>query len=241
MKFFQQYKLVARAWRYRLIIDKAEIQYLLHNIKTNDRCIDIGAHKGAYTYWMSKCVGEKGEVYAFEPQPQLFKSFEGAIISSKILNIQLSQLGFSDTIGVNRLIVPNGQVSPSASFHLKKTDKDTTHEINTTTLDNFFTANNISEINFIKCDVEGHELEVFQGGENFFKINRPKILVESEARHCGEKKVNDFFSYMKDIDYCGYYFEDGSLKSIDNYNLFEFQIDPKRSTYINNFVFEPKQ
>ena len=116
MKFFQQYKLVARAWRYRLIIDKAEIQYLLHNIKTNDRCIDIGAHKGAYTYWMSKCVGEKGEVYGFEQQPQLFKSFEGAIISSKILNIQLSQLGFSDTIGVNSLIVPNGQVSPSASF-----------------------------------------------------------------------------------------------------------------------------
>ena len=106
MKFFQKYKLVARAWRYRLIIDKAEIQYLLHNIKTNDRCIDIGAHKGAYTYWMSKCVGEKGEVYGFEQQPQLFKSFEGAIISSKILNIQLSQLGFSDTIGVShRLIV----------------------------------------------------------------------------------------------------------------------------------------
>ena len=86
---------------------------------------------------MSKCVGEKGEVYGFEQQPQLFKSFEGAIISSKILNIQLSQLGFSDTIGVNRLIVPNGQ---------------------------------------------------------------------------------------------------GISKRI----VFEFQIDPKRSTYINNFVFEPK-
>ena len=35
--------------------------------------VDIGAHKGAYTYWMSKYVGEKGKVFSFEPQPQLNK------------------------------------------------------------------------------------------------------------------------------------------------------------------------
>ena len=156
MKFFQQYKLVARAWRYRLIIDRGEIQYLIHNIKKNDICIDISARKGAYSYWMSKFVGEKVEVYAFDLQPQLFKSSQGAIASSKISNIQLSQPSFSNTIVVNSLIVPNGLVSPSASFHLEKTDKD------------------------------------------------------------------------------------AALKSIDNYDLFEFQIDPKLSTYINNFVFEPK-
>ena len=156
MKFFQQYKLVARAWRYRLIIDRGEIQYLIHNIKKNDRCIDISANKGACCYWMSKFVGEKVKVYAFDPQPQLFKSFQGAITSSKISNIQLSQPGFSNTILVNSLIVPNGLVFPSASFQMKKTDKD------------------------------------------------------------------------------------AALKSIDNYDFFEFQIDPKQSTYINNFVFEPK-
>lgn len=157
MKFFQQYKLLAHAWLYRLIINGGEIQCIIHNIKKNDRCICIGPHKGAYSYWMSKFFGEKGEAYAFKPQPLLFKSFQRAIISSKISNVQLSQPGFSSTIGVYSLIVPNGLVSPSASFHLKKTDKD------------------------------------------------------------------------------------AALKGIDNYDFFEFQIDPKRSTYINNFVFEPKQ
>ena len=34
--------------------------------------------------------------------------------------------------------------------------------------------------------------------------------------------------------------KDAALKSIDNCDFFEFQIEPKQSTYINNFVFEPK-
>ena len=33
--------------------------------------MDIGAHKGAYVYWMQRAVGPSGTVFAFEPQVAL--------------------------------------------------------------------------------------------------------------------------------------------------------------------------
>ena len=62
---------IFRAWRYRLLIEKPEIIFLLNHLKLGQVVLDIGAHKGAYTYWMSNRVGESGRVIAFEPQPEL--------------------------------------------------------------------------------------------------------------------------------------------------------------------------
>lgn len=64
-------RLIYRAWRYRLRIDPGEIRYLLATLRPGRMALDIGAHKGAYSYWMSKAVGPWGEVIAFEPQPEL--------------------------------------------------------------------------------------------------------------------------------------------------------------------------
>ena len=64
-------RLVYRAWRYRLVIDADEIRYLRRTVLPADQVIDAGAHKGGYSYWLSKFVGRSGHVTAFEPQPEL--------------------------------------------------------------------------------------------------------------------------------------------------------------------------
>ena len=75
---------VFRAWKYRLKVEKHEIHFMLQNLKAGQSTIDIGAHKGAYTYWMSKYVGEMGQVFAFEPQPLLYKKLKNLIKISRI-------------------------------------------------------------------------------------------------------------------------------------------------------------
>ncbi len=55
-----------------------------------------------------------------------------------------------------------------------------------------------------------------------------------------KKKGNDFTDFMKSINNCGFCTEYKRLKNTDNFELFEFQLDPKKITYINNFVFETK-
>jgi hypothetical protein len=43
-----------RAWSYKFVKDPGEIKYLLHYLSSGDIAVDIGANKGAYTYWMAK-------------------------------------------------------------------------------------------------------------------------------------------------------------------------------------------
>ena len=50
---------IFRAWRYRLVIEKHEIQFMLNHLKLGYTAIDIGALKGAYNYWMAKYVGKE--------------------------------------------------------------------------------------------------------------------------------------------------------------------------------------
>ncbi len=232
-------KWVSRAWRYRLRIEKHEIGFLIKNLKPGQVAVDIGAHKGAYTYWMSKCVGHSGKVFSFEPQPLLYKRLREVIKFSKIDNIFLYPIAFSAFRGKNNLIIPNGNQSPSASIDRDMKPNDTKIEINTTTLDEFFYNKKIS-VDYLKCDVEGHELEVFRNNVKFFDYCRPIISVESEARHCGEDKVLELFAFFKEIKYDGYFYKRNNIRSIKYFSIYDYQLDPNKIIYINNFIFLPK-
>ena len=62
MSFSFKLRYLYRAWRYRLKLDPAEIKAILVNLAPGDVAIDIGAHKGAYTYWLQKRVSDSGRV-----------------------------------------------------------------------------------------------------------------------------------------------------------------------------------
>jgi hypothetical protein len=38
-------------------------------VKPGDRVVDVGSNVGIYTEQLARCVGPRGEVYAFEPDP----------------------------------------------------------------------------------------------------------------------------------------------------------------------------
>lgn len=226
-----------RAWRYRLIVEKDEISFLIKKLKQGQVAVDIGAHKGAYTYWMSKCVGENGKVFSFEPQPILYKKLSRLIEKSRLNNIFLYPIAFSKSKGKTNLIIPNGSPSPSASINRDMRLNDTKIEIKTTTLDDFFCSEKNINVDYLKCDVEGHELDVFENNIKFFNNCRPIISVESEARHCGEDKMLKLFSFFKEIGYNGYFFNRNNFTSIKYFSIYDYQLDPEKNIYINNFIF----
>jgi hypothetical protein len=75
MMAYRQLKWLYRALRYRL--EKQEIKLVQRHLAPGDVAVDVGAHKGAYTWWMRRAVGESGRVYAFEPQPALADNLRG--------------------------------------------------------------------------------------------------------------------------------------------------------------------
>ena len=64
-------RMTYRAWRYRLFLDRFEIRFMRRHLAPGDVAVDIGAHKGAYAYWMNKAVAPHGRVVCFEPQQPL--------------------------------------------------------------------------------------------------------------------------------------------------------------------------
>jgi|TARA_B100001971_G_scaffold141459_1_gene130667 predicted methyltransferase len=111
---------ILRAWRYRLVVERQEINFMLKYLKPGQTAVDIGAHKGAYTYWMSKYTGTNGNVFAFEPQPRLYNQLNKILDNSKINNVHVELLALSANKGENTLLMPGKKSSPSASIHNKK-------------------------------------------------------------------------------------------------------------------------
>lgn len=204
-------RLVYRAWRYRLREDRSEIRFLLGCLRRGDIVVDIGAHKGAYMYWMAGRVRPSGRVYAFEPQPRLAAALRD--VAARLAadgSIVVENLAVSSRSGGAQLHVPGGDVSPGATIEERDESWGATAEVGTVTLDEYFAdLGRCERVAFIKCDVEGHELEVFRGACRILTEHRPVLLFECEERHRADHSVQGVFEYLRRLNYEGFSFGRG--------------------------------
>ena len=108
------------------------------------------------------------------------------------------------------------------------------------TLDDYFAVRPGVRVALIKCDVEGHELRVFQGGERVLREHQPALLFECEARHRGGAPVEDVFRWLEARGYRGSFFLGGERRGVESFTA-DLQRDPHRRPYVNNFVFTPQR
>ncbi len=236
-------KFIFRAYRYRFLIDPPEIRYIRQNLKKGDTAIDIGCHKGGYLYWLRKGVGRRGRVFAFEPQPKLFRYLRETVGSSP--NIVLENKGLSSAPGVLDFNIPVTKSGSSPGARIGSFSGDEPFEtikIDVVTLDEYFLKKNVAPA-LLKIDVEGHEKAVLEGGLELLKKHRPKILMECEARHLNGTPVFEVFQLLLDIGYQGCFFENGSLQPLSAFNPDVHQKAGdgrfwEAKGYVNNFVFE---
>jgi hypothetical protein len=114
--------------------------------------------------------------------------------------------------------------------------------VDATTLDAFF-AGRPAGPDFIKIDVEGHELAVLRGGRQTLATHKPTLLVECEARHRPDGDVRPVFDFLASLGYEGSFFWQGRRRPLDEFDVAVHQrVEPtdKRlpQGYANNFAFE---
>lgn len=109
--------------------------------------------------------------------------------------------------------------------------------VSTETLDSYCSRKAIKP-DFLKIDVEGNELNVFKGGIETLKKNKPKIIVEIEARHVGQALVLETFQFLESLQYKGHFIQRQNRIPLSSFNLDIHQNINDKANYCNNFTFE---
>jgi FkbM family methyltransferase len=158
--------------------------------KEGDVVVDIGAAFGFYTILASKMIGSKGKVIAIEPQPESFQMLNSNIKLNKLSNVKTHNCAIYSKQTKLQLyssysIIPERAGENTLDFIEVKSNK----------LDNLIhQIGNIDEVNWIKIDVEGAELEVLKGATNV--ISKSKNIVLLIEVHNISKGRNHYQSIM---------------------------------------------
>lgn len=148
------------------------LQELQPYIKKNAVVLDIGANIGNHSvYWAVRSDAKK--IYSFEPVKDFFKILKK--------NVEINQL--NDKVKIFNIGLSDKKINGSISFY-KHTDigvtrikQDSNGNLTLDKLDNITFEDNT--IDFIKIDVEGHELEVLRGARETLLKYKPTIFIET--------------------------------------------------------------
>jgi FkbM family methyltransferase len=249
-----------RAYRYRLRVDPAELRFVCSKLRPGQVAVDVGCHKGAYTYWMRRRVGRSGHVFAFEPQPLQVEYLRHVFAAMRYENVTLVPMGLSSAPGNLPLHIPAGAGMTHAAT-LEQGAWNREHGVResysdsplpaprspllvpVTTLDVFF-ADQPRGPDFLKVDVEGHESAVLEGARQTLAAYRPAILIECESRHRPDDDVRPVFDLLQSLGYQGSFFHRGRCRPLAEFDSAAHQrIAPHSDRlprgYVNNFAFEP--
>ncbi|WP_158669499.1 FkbM family methyltransferase [Bradyrhizobium guangdongense] len=196
-RVYENARFLTRCLRYRFRTERLQLKTLAGLRLEGATVLDIGANKGIYSYWLARAVGPTGKVIAFEPQPEMAEYMRRRDLGP---NVEIINVALSDQQGsasLSRKHVGDGSASLCR-------DIGDTLDVGLARLDDF---GPFRELKFIKCDVEGHELSVFRGGERILRSARPILQFESTP-----DEIEPIQSFLKQLGYSGVMFgENGCL------------------------------
>jgi FkbM family methyltransferase len=197
--------------------------------------VDVGASWGLFTYHLTHQVGKSGQVYSFEPHPA------NAVMLRKLAsarpNVHFSPVAVSDEPGRAELVVPRqqnrlvtAQSSLAHGFDGQGVDVEKI-EVPTVRLDDEIKPT--IQVDFMKIDVEGHEMSVLRGGSEMIRRCRPSILVEIEQRHLAVP-IKDVFQQIEEFGYHLFYITETALRPIA-----DFDVERDQMSMVTEGVFHP--
>ena len=214
---------------------------LLPFLVPRDRtAVDVGANIGTYTEALVRLCPH---VVAIEPNPPW-----AAELSEMFKEVRVIRGAASNGAGQMTLRVPTS-VALAGMATIEPNNQLGGRNVEEVVVDVFtIDSLNLTDIGFIKIDVEGHEEAVVQGAIETIRTHRPNLLIESEERH-RPGSVPSIVRLLHGFGYSGYMLWNGALTPVSQFNLkvhqMEFppaddQAEARTEHYVNNFIFLPE-
>jgi FkbM family methyltransferase len=145
--------------------------HLCKLVKPHSVVFDVGANFGYYSLLLA-AEKDASQVFAFEPEVETFARLQKNIALNHLEKVVKGvRIGLSDVRESAHLSIEQGNSGASFIGSAGQT-------IQLETLDGFCSTNSIEQIDFLKIDVEGHEMHVLTGGTEILSRCKPLILIE---------------------------------------------------------------
>lgn len=183
------------------LFEKFLLSFVQQFVDPSKDVLDVGANIGNHSVVFSTYTS--GVVHAFEPQPLIYDILETNVRSNNCTNIKTYPFGASKTDATFQMNADYSLPDNHGAFRICDEGSLT---IQCKPLDSL----ELSNIGFVKMDVEGHELEALQGMKQTLK-NCPTLMIEIHENCPTRQETLDliqqcgYTSYYK-LTHCDYIF-----------------------------------
>jgi len=201
--------------------------------------LDIGANRGEFIRFLAQY---SRDVIAIDANPACIPELRHRHGS----RARIENVGISNTSAMLELHIPgNDPRHGMATFssHMGKAIAGHTTLVPVKPLKDVLGPIPISQIGFIKIDVEGHEIEVLEGAHSVIADGNPNLIVEIEERHRAGATAR-IFAQMQALGYHGWFAWRNELCDVLTFDKAIHQSDEwpdskktRHYNYCNNFIF----
>ena len=171
----------------------AEINFLKDGLGPNSVFLDIGANIGLYTIRIAKAISNTdGKVIAIEPNPPTLERLRFNVNANTLDNISIHAVAIGDYRGSANLTVKKEDLAIVNAVR-----DDEAGEIPVVPLEDILHAEEISQIDALKIDIEGYEYRALQ--PFFTHCSKELWPKRISIEHLGDK--SDIETLLVDIGY----------------------------------------
>jgi len=149
-------------------------------VSPGDVTLDIGANLGIVSLHLAQSVGPHGHVHAFEPSPLVIPYLTDTINSNPDLRITHHGIALGREQSKLFLHIPPRNAGEATLMTDGAKNAMNSVEVSVETLSTFAATQGLTQIDFIKIDVEGFEAEVLAGGKALLDAHIPKAILFEE-------------------------------------------------------------
>jgi len=183
---------------------------------------DIGSNTGVYSILSAK-TEPKSRIFAIEPNPINLKRLEQNLSLNNLSNVQIIPNAIGQENRLIQLYVPHNDIISDTTSAIEHFSKSTYQgklkwkkiEVEQFSIDELFVKLKLENLDLIKIDVEGYEIEVLKGSKKILLEKRPKILLETFP---DKERQAWLVQFLEGIDYEAFTIsESGLIKDQSNF------------------------
>lgn len=172
--------------------------------KENATVFDIGANVGVYSQTVME-IEPSTRLYAFEPNPEAFSKLKEM---SERYGFTAFNFGCGNKQGKRKLYdYADLNGSPHASLYREVIEemhgsKSSDQMVEIVRLDDLVSQLNLDQVDLLKVDTEGHELDVLKGFKTFIKGGKVKAISFefNEMNVASRTFFKDFYDFLVDYN-----------------------------------------